>query len=274
MRGLLACVLVAALLSGCGSEGDGDGIDRTRPLHWSSDPATEVLRVSAGGGLPSPEQAPDRFVVPDLVLYGDGLVVWRTAGPFRSAELDSKGVRQVLVWARDAGLLEPGGVDTGEPLVYDVPGVVYAVTTTGGTETTRVIAPGLENQHDLGLDDDETAARKRLEKFERRVFTLPETMPDTRFARAPGALDVPGWEVLSRRTTGSTELQGDEPTWTLDDLGAVGRCRVLTGAAAQELEGLVDDPGEATYWQLEGVRWVVFARPLLRGSADPCPKGE
>lgn len=272
MRRTLAFALVGvALLAACGT-GD-DGTDRDGPLRWPREPSAEVLLVDSGGGLPPPEAAPERFgELPDFVIYGDGLVVWRTDGPFQSARLDTRGVRQVLGWADDAGLLAPGGVDAGEPQVYDVPGISYEVTTDSGTEKTRVIAPGFKGE-DIGLTDEQIEARARLSQFHERIFSLPESMPEERFRAGPGRLDVSGWEVLSRPTKTYTKLSGDEPRWTFDDPGKVGRCRVVTGAAQRRFEALIDNPGEGSVWEIGGEPWVVFARPLLRGAAEPCPSG-
>lgn len=278
MRLTLALALAGvALVAACGTGDDadnGDDTGRDHPIRWSAKASTEVVLVDSGGGLPLPEPAPERFSdLPDFVLYGDGLVVWREGGPFRSARLDREGVGQVLTWADQAGLLAPGGVDTGEPQVYDVPGVWYQVTTTEGTEETRVIGPGFEGA-EVGLGDDEIEARAQLAEFDEQIFSLAESMAQERFRSAPGELAVHGWEVLSRPTTTYTELSGSEPPWTFDDPSKVGRCRVVTGKAQQRLAALIEDPGEGSTWEIDGEPWVVFARPLLRGAEKPCPAGE
>lgn len=277
-RRIAAATLAAlALTAACGGDsGDdggnggngGNGDERT--ITWPESPTTPVLVADSGGGLPPPDPAPTRFAaVPDVVVYGDGRAVWRGDDGFHFARLDTEGVALVLGWADEAGLLTPGGVDTGEPEVFDLPSTWYEVTTDDGTEQTRVMAPGFEDQG-VGLTDDQIEARARIAEFRDRLVHLSSAVPDERFLAAPRPLDAPGWEVLTRPSRVYPDLTGAEPAWTLDDPAEVGRCRVVSTEATDQLGEQMADPTEPHYWAVDGERWVAFIRPLLPGAARPC----
>jgi hypothetical protein len=272
-----AVVMMATALGGCADDpGDGPGerdldADVSVP-GWPDQVDVAILTEDVGGGLPPPEPAPARFAaVPDFVLYGDGVAVWRQGGSFLTITLDREGVRSVLGWAAVAGLLDEGGADTGDPQVYDVPSARFDVRTDDGSVATILRAPGLD-AGDLGLSPDESAARALLGELHDRLRSLPDFLGDDRVLAPVGPLRAAGWEVLSRRTTTYPDLSGDEPTWTLDDLSE--GCRTVTGDDQTRLESLMaaqqTDPGFGSVWGFEGAAWVVFARPLLPGAPRGC----
>ena len=266
---MLVGVTALVLLAGCG-----DGLEERSSITWPVSASAAVVTVDSGGGLPPPDPAPSRFgEVPDFVLYGDGTGVWNADGDFRSARLDEEGVRTVLGWANEAGLLAPGGVDTGEPQVYDVGVTRYEVATDAGTVQTQVDAPGFEDEA-VGLSIGEIEARARLEDFRQRLFDLPEALPEGRFLAPEGPFVAQGWELLTRPSTAYDRLTGDEPRWTFDDPSVVGRCRVVTGVDQARLEADIGATGEGRVWAVDGEPWLVVARPLLPGSAAPCPAHE
>lgn len=261
-------------LTACGSGVVGNDDARDEEITWSSEASAEVIVVDSGGGLPPPEQVPERFAaLPDLVLYGDGTTYRQAQDGFRTARIDQEGVATVLGWAADAGLLEPGGVDTGEPEVYDVGSVWYDVTVNGGTRRTQVYAPGFEDEAG-GLSADESEARARIEAFRARLGALSTALPEDRFLLPEAPIEGQAWELLTRPSTSYRELSGAEPVWQIDDPGVAGRCRVVTGADAERVASEVGSTGEAQIWAIDGEPWVVFARPLLPGSASPCPGGD
>jgi hypothetical protein len=272
-----AVVMMTTVLVGCSDDpGDGpDGRDLDADVSvpgWPDQAEVAILSEDVGGGLPPPEPAPARFAeVPDFVLYGDGVAVWRQGGSFLTLTLDREGVQSVLGWATVAGLLEKGGADTGDPEVYDVPSARFELTTDDGSVTTILRAPGLDAA-DLGLSADAVAARALLAELDDRLRALPDFLGADRVVAPVGPLRAAGWEVLSRRTTTYPDLSGDEPTWPLDD-PSVG-CRTVTGDDQTRLESLVaaqeTDPGSGRVWAFEGAAWVVFARPLLPGAPPGC----
>lgn len=267
-----ALVLVVALLVSCGS-GVGDrGHDEA--VTWSEEATADVVSVDSGGGLPPPESVPERFeAVPDFVLYGDGTAYWQDEDGFRTARLDRDGVATVLDWAGEAGLLDPDGVDTGEPEVYDVGATRYDLNTGSGTQQTVVYAPGFEGE-DVGLSADEIRARDRIESFRQRLFDLDGALPEDRFLRPEAPLKGQSWEVLTRPTSAADDvLSGTEPVWRIDDPAVVGRCRVVSGVAADRVAREVGSTGTAQIWAVDGDPWVVVARPLLPGGAAPCAGG-
>lgn len=216
---------------------------------------------------------PDRFAaVPDLVLYGDGTVYWQADEGFRTARIDQEGVRTVLGWAADAGLLEPDGVDTGEPEVYDVGSVWYDVAANGRTFHVAVAAPGFEDEA-LGLTGGQIEARARLDAFRGRVLDLGQELPQERFVVPEEPLEGQAWEVLTRPSATVTALAGDEPRWEIDDPLVAGRCRVLRGPDAQRVATEVGSTPEGRIWAVDGAPWFVVARPLLPGADPPCPGG-
>lgn len=271
---LIAVVAVLGLLAlaACGSgldDGSGDDVD-VGALTWPTDASTAVVAIDSGGGLPPLEQVPDRFAaVPDAVLYGDGTAVWFEQEAPRTLGLDVDGVRAVLGWAAEAGLLEPGGVATGQPEVYDVGSVSYELTTDAGTTRTVVYAPGFEDEAP-GVDGGQRATRARIETFRDRFLDLGASVAPDHVVTPEGPLEVP-WEVLTRPAVHVDELGGDEPTWTLDDPAEVGRCRVVTGVDAGRVAEEVGATGEAQIWALDGEPWVLVARPLLPGAPGSCP---
>ena len=273
--GLLLFFFASVVLAACGAgvdEGghaDGPGEEIT----WPAEATAVVVASDSGGGLPPPERVPERFAaVPDFVLYGDGTTYRQVGDGFRTARIDQEGVGTVLGWAADAGLLEPGGVDTGEPEVYDVGSIWSDVTANGRTRHTQVYAPGFEDEAG-GLSGDQIENRARVEAFRERLFALPTALSEDRFLAMEAPLEGQAWEVLTRPSTAYGELSGAEPVWQIDDPVAVGRCRVFTGADARQVAEDVGSTGEAQIWAVDGQSWVVVARPLLPGSAPPCPGG-
>jgi hypothetical protein len=272
-----AVVLLTTALGGC-SDDRGDGPD-ARDLDadvsvpgWPDRADVAILSQDVRGGLPPPEVAPDRFAdVPDFVLFGDGVAVWRQGGSFLTVTLTQEGVRTVLGWAKAAGLLDEGGADTGDPEVYDLPDERFDVTTDDGSVTTTLRAPGLDPAS-LGLSAGEIAARALLSELDDRLRSLPDHLDADRVLGPVTPVRVPGWEVLSRRTTTYPDLAGDEPTWTLDD-PRIG-CRTITGADQARLESMLaaheTDPAFGRVWAFEDAAWVVFARPLLPGAPGGC----
>jgi len=267
--GVLIAVAVLAACGGGVEEGrDGDQIQVTS---WPREATAAVVAVDSGGGLPPPERAPDRFAaVPDLVLYGDGTAYWQTDEGFRTARIDQEGVRTVLGWAADAGLLAPDGVDTGEPEVYDVGSVWYDVAANGRTFHVVVPAPGFEEEA-LGLTGGQIEARARLEAFRGRVLDLDQELPQERFVVPEGPLEGQAWEVLTRPSATVAALAGDEPVWEIDDPLVAGHCRVLRGPDADRVATEVGSSPEGTIWAVDGAPWFVVARPLLPGADPPCP---
>lgn len=260
-------------VSACGSGVVGEEGRRDEDLTWSEEASAEVVAVDSGGGLPPPERVPGRFAeVPDFVLYGDGTVYWADEDGFRTARIDQEGVGTVLGWAADAGLLEPGGVDTGEPEIYDVGSAWYDVSVDGETRHTQVYAPGFEDEG-VGLSAEEIEARDRIEAFRDRLFALSTALPEERFLVSEAPLQGQAWEVLTRPSATYGELSGGEPRWQIDDPATAGRCRVVTGADARRVAADVGSTGEAQIWAVDGEPWVVVARPLLPGSAPPCRGG-
>ena len=261
----------ALVLAACGSgvEGGHDSFD-VEGVTWPAEATAAVVAMDTGGGLPPPERVPARFAaVPEAVVYGDGTAVWQQEAGLRTARLDEDGVRTVLGWAGDADLLEPGGADTGHPEVFDVGTTRYDLTTDGGTVHTDVYAPGFENEG-VGLSAAELATRARIEEFRQRLLDLGASLDAEHFMTPEGPLDV-AWEVVTRPATVIDQLTGDEPVWTLDDPATVGRCRVVTGDDAAQVAEDVGATGEAQLWAVDGEPWVVVARPLLPGAAEPCP---
>lgn len=269
---LLATALLLVACGGGVDDGERDDAGQVE-VTWSDEASATVVAVDSGGGLPPPERVPERFAaVPAFVLYGDGTAYWETEDGFRTIRLDQPGVATVLGWAADAGLLDPGGVDTGEPEVYDVGSVWYDLTVDGTTRHTQVAAPGFEDE-DVGLSDDEIAARARIEAFSARLFSLSAELPDERIVAPEAPPEGVAWEVLIRpRRSDGTSL-GTAPPWTLGDPAIVGRCRVVTGAQARRVADEVGATGDAQIWAVDGEPWVVVARPLLPGAAPPCPGG-
>ncbi len=269
---LLALAVVVLGACGGGVE-NGDDSDRQEQITWSDEATADVVAVDSGGGLPPPERVPERFAaVPDFVLYGDGTAYWQAEDGFRTARIDQEGVGAVLDWAADAGLLDPDGVDTGEPEIFDVGSVWYDLSANGGTHHTGVYAPGFENEG-VGLSGDEIEARNRIDAFRERLFALSAALPEERFLSREGPLQGQAWEVLTRPSTAYGDLSGDEPAWQLDDPSVVGRCRVVTGPDARRVAEDVGSTGEAQIWAVDRDPWVVVARPLLPGAAPPCPGG-
>lgn len=273
VRRAVAVVVVGLFaLAGCGrgvEDGGGEEID-LGALDWPSDPSTAVVATDSGGGLPPPERVPERFAaVPDAVLYGDGTAVWFEQDVPRTLRLDEAGVREVLGWAAEAGLLEAGGVDTGQPEVYDVGSVSYEVTTDRGSTRTVVYAPGFEDEVP-GVDGEQRAARARIETFRDRFLDPASSIPADDVVTPEGPLEVP-WEVLTRPAVHVDRFGGDEPVWALDDPAEVGRCRVVSGAAASRVAEEIGATGDARIWAVDGAPWVVVARPLLPGAPEPCP---
>lgn len=267
--GYLVVVVVLVACGGGVEDGGGGGHDEA--ITWSQEATAAVVAVDSGGGLPPPERVPDRFgAVPDVVLYGDGTAYWQAEDGFRTARIDQEGVRTVLGWAADAGLLDPSGVDTGEPEVYDVGSVRYDVAANGRTFHVAVAAPGFEDEA-VGLTGGEIEARARLEAFRGRLLDLDGELPRERFVVPAGPLEDQAWEVLTRPSTTVTALAGDEPRWEIDDPAVAGRCRVLRGPDARRVATEVGATSEGRIWAVEGAPWLVVARPLLPGADPPCP---
>lgn len=273
----VAAVLMTAGLGGCTQDRGDETGERSLDAEvsvpgWPARAGAAILVEDVRGGLPPPEVAPARFAdVPDFVLFGDGTVIWRRGGSFLTVTLDEQGVRTVLGWAANVGLLDEGGADMGEPEVYDLPSAIVDVTTEEGRVTTTVTAPGLD-PGSLGLAPAEVTTRTLLSELDVRLRALPDHLAAARVVAPVAPLRVGGWELLSRRATTYPDLSGTEPTWTLDD-PSVG-CRTVTGAARVRLERLLAaqgaDPGSGRVWAFEGAAWVVFARPLLPGAPEGC----
>lgn len=303
---LVAAILSAIALAACGGSLDGTsttgsttepatasttgapaGTTTTPPvptgIDHPTDPNTVILKVNVGGGFVPVEY--NLASVPSYSLYGDGTLV--TPGPITleypgaartpmfTQKLDEAAIQEILIRARDAGLLTAPTVpygDMGTIGISDAPTTVLTITADGSTVTHEAYA--LEMGADApGVPADVAAARKNLAGFIASLGAGGGTEP-----YVPAAVEVwvgpyagepqPGqapvvWPLSSNLTAMSGET----------DATGYGTCTVVEGADATTLLDTVDTKtNAATQWIAaadQNTTYRVVVRPVLPGET-PC----
>jgi hypothetical protein len=279
-RAVLALV-VALVLAACSSgDGDGDGgggasrspePQRRRP-EIPTEGDTVVLQFTTGGGIAGP--CCDRWVVPEMTVYGDGRVVIADggAGPVpavRQATVDPADLADLFADAAEADLLDEPAPPTGT-LCCDLSETVVVLTDATATHDLSVVGLGAEDNANADLTDDERAAREAIVDLRRQLEGLAEA-GDARgpyvahelavyvFAGevGPDVEPPPPWPLDYSLDQGGTPIDPDGRCFTL----TTGSDTVLAAAAAREAGGEVADA--TTLWTSAGRTWHVLLRPLL-----------
>ena len=217
---------------------------------------------------------------PTVVLYSDGQMI--TLGPQLEiypgpalpnlvvTPLTLDGVRQVLVWAAEAGLQ---GEDRflGEP-IPDAP------------VTTVIVAPPGERRHttsvaDMSAPDDATVD---VARFQEILLNIRESLPN----EVQGEDQPYAWDRLAVVANPARPEDQPDPAlvtisqWPLADLASLGlplepvaghRCAVIEGADLDALRPALATANELTLWLSEEQTYAVQFHPLLPDEPG-CPE--
>ncbi|PRY67297.1 hypothetical protein B0I08_107193 [Glaciihabitans tibetensis] len=257
----MVCLLA---LAGCASGPTDLGPTLTAPT--AADELAFRLDVT-----PSSPQPPDAgFRMPELSVYGDGLVV-RSAPDIASTvtrawpvttqqRLSPAGIDRLLNAARDAGLAAP--TDFGTPNVMDAPATIFTVP---GRVTTVVLV----DDGAASLDSSQRAPYERLQTFTDRLADLDAWLGDDLTAAEPYSYTQ---VAVSARAADSRAMQSVKP-WPLDDLAYAGvphgsgRCVIVAGDQLDAIEDVATDAAASTRWLSADARFHLTFRPLLPDEA-------
>ena len=179
---MLALVMALVLAACSSNDGDGGGGASRSPEPQSprpeipTEPDTVVLQFTTGGGIAGP--CCDRWVVPEMTVYGDGRVVIADggAGPVpavRQATVDPADLADLVADAAEADLLDEPAPPTGT-LCCDLSETVVVLTDATATHDLSVVGLGAEDNANADLTDDERAAREAIIDLRRQLEGLAE----------------------------------------------------------------------------------------------------
>lgn len=251
----------------------------TGPTHAGG--ANEVvLRVATEGGFVPVEV--NLAAIPGFTAYGDGTAI--TTGPqieiypgpalpnLIATPLTAEGLDALIRAALDAGLgKDADHIDLGHMAISDMPTTVFTLVIDGTAHVTRVYALGAVSEQPPGMNDDEWAARQRLETFAAQLGDLRSWLP----AGSVGE-DAPyvpsAMRIYVGPYAGDAQLEQEAIAWPLDrDLGSIGeptpladrRCVVLDGADLDAVWPLAQQANTLTPWTSGGTSYSIVFRPLL-----------
>jgi hypothetical protein len=243
-------------------------------------PGGLVVSIEVGGGF-----VPVGFdfrALPTAVVYEDGTTLSGGAFPMVfpgpavhpvvRAALAAEEVRGLVGSAAEAGLLEPGEVDFGDPGITDVPTTTVTVVVDGEAHATSVygladVDVDVDAEDPLpGLTDAQVEARRRVAGF---VAEVTEAV--TAAEAEPYVPDR--YRVLPIPSSGEPADGGapEEREWPVPEVTPTeGQCRAVTGAGAVALGQALADADELTRWRTPAGTFSLAVRPVLPHEPD-CP---
>lgn len=203
--------------------------------------------------------------LPDVVVYADGVVVRvnrAVAAPtatLATGKVGDEELAELLDLARDADLEDGASETLGFREVGFADGSGDVLTARIGGGTTTVESP---QSYDAQLDRYSTDPERR-----EALRTLGRAL---RSLETSGPYAAPGLVV---RATPRGPGAGDAARWPGPPLASLpedgdGRCGVVSGVQAEEVQAAVADDGFPTAYADAGVAWLVEARPLLPHEDD------
>ena len=287
-RPLLLSLAAATLLAGCASLGGGGPatVDPGSLDGGALPDDVPVLQVAHGGGFVPVGY--DFSSVPQLTVYGDGLVV--VPGPqiepypapalpnLLTHQLDAEQLDALLELAADAGLLA-AAPSYGTPPVADAGATTVTLVHDGRTWVHAAEALGVlespdsgMSAEDLGLTAEEAEARQALHDFVGAAQELVAAAPEA------GAYEVPAWAVMAAEVgeealvPAEDGLERQRLAWPVETaLPAEMACVVVDGDEAAAVTTALAGANTLTVWEQDGVHHEVWFRPLLPHE-DGCPE--
>lgn len=244
------------------------------PAHYEVDTGATslVLSIDTYGGMP---QRYGRLVTePELVLYGDGLVIvscmpqWADAYPvlacLNQARLRADEVQKILATADWASLLGPDR-DYSAIFITDATTTVFKTTVGGKTHTVSAYALDASAS---SSDPSVEAIRRRLRAFRNGVENLPsftgravEMTPYTGTALRVRATAVQSPDQAEMSLARKWPLAGDPISEVEGGLYPV----TLTGSDMAVFVSAAEGATTATLWNAPGGYYMLSATPLYPG---------
>jgi hypothetical protein len=274
--GLLALSLAACSASGASPSPAGSPSASPTEAGAVEHPtgATEiVLRMKEGGGFVPMGYAATEM--PQFTLYGDGTVIYRSAGlpgvgevqvlpPLRKARVTEAQVGQLVRYALQAGL-EDARERYENQMVADAPTTTFDIDAGGTTKSVSIYALGLGGLEGGGPDDPVLRGLAELAELLRNFETSVER---------GDATDEGEYEPTAYRAVIiEGEAFGEQIEWPWPDLGpadfkAEGEMGLLSADVTPEQARLVvEDPGGGflgvTVEGPDGKQYTLALRPLL-----------
>ena len=251
-------------------------------------PRDLIVRYEQTGGFVAPDFLVTRY--PIVSVYGDGTAI--TEGPvdaiypgpampnLQVTRLTEAGIQQLLLRARDAGLL---GADASYDVtnVADAPTAEFTVVAAGATHHVTAYALGLTAG--TGLEPSAIAARAKLQAFADALGDLQRTVGTDATPAGAYVFDAIRIYVRSGPPMLSDPSLAREPlSWPLSTplatFGAPGtgsmtnaRCGAVSGADLALLQPLLPKATQITGWKSAGEVFTLFLLPLLPDQTG-CPK--